>query len=383
MTNGRPSETPRTMRELGRPAIAASSENHVAEIIYKDEIPAFVGATLERLYACVYCTLTRIAAYDSLERISTYVRKDGCTITAVILFRIDHHIVYVLNQQISLPAEKILTFCETIFRTFKSAQVIRFYGLDASLERSSLPCQQLQSIEENIIHLPPSKEAYLSSLRPQFAKQIRVGAAKIAEDHPSFRLRMVDRGAIEEHQVTQILALAKQRMDAKGCAAYSEKVDRVALLSTLQRYGHLVMATIDDRICAGSISFSVGRKHFHAFIAHDPDYDQYMLGNQMWLAAILYAIELRAEECWLMGGARAHKARFRAKPYTFNSITLYRSRMHALRHGRLFAEQLLRLKKIALKAACKEQLEKKTLLGRLIEKSIIARNALQAKKTEI
>lgn len=383
MKNSRPIEALGTIHAVGRPFADTSSENPVTETIYPNEIPPFVDATLERLYACVYCTLRRIEAYDSLAGVSTYVRKEGATITAVILFRIDAHVVSVINQQINLPAAKMLAFCDKLFRTFADVRVIRFYGIDATLDRFAFPFQQLQSIEENIIQLPASKEKYLASLRPQFVKQILTRAAKIAQDHPSFQLQTADRGDIQEQQVTDILALAKQRMAAKGREIYSEKVDRTALMKTLKKYGHVVMATIDGRICAGSIFFSVGKRHFHTYIAHNPEYDEYMLGNQMWLAAILYSIELRGEECWLMGGARLHKSRFKAKPFAFNSITVYRSRFHALLHGPLLADQWLKQKKLEFKAACKAELENKTPIGRLIEKSIVARNALQPKKTKL
>jgi hypothetical protein len=383
MKNSRPVEALQTIHAIGSPSPDASSENPVTETIYTNEIPPFVDATLERLYACVYCTLRRIEAYDSLERISTYVRKEGATITAVILFRIKAHVVSVINQQISFPAAKMLAFCDKLFRTFERVRVIRFYGIDASLDRFAFPFQQLESIEENIVQLPASKEQYLASLRPQFAKQIRAREEKIAQAYPSFTVQTADRGDIQEQHVTDILALATKRMIATGRATYSEKVDRTALMKTLKKYGHVVMATIDGRICAGSIFFSVGKKHFHAYIAHDPQYDEYMLGNQMWLAAILYSIELRGEECWLMGGARLHKSRFKAKPYAFNSITVYRSRFHALLHGPLLVDQWLKQKKRAFKAACKAELENQTPIGRLIEKSLVARNALQSKKTRL
>lgn len=381
MTNSRPIEALRAVHESGRPhADTSSNQNPITETIYTDEIPAFVDATLERLYACVYCTLTRIEAYDSLQRICTYVRKDGSTITAIILFRVDKHIVSVVNQQISLSEAKLSSFCEAIFRTFKKSQVIKFYAIDANVERSSFPYQRLQAIEENIIYFPPSKEAYLAGLRRQFIKQLSNAAKKIEADYPSFKQRVVNRGDIIEADVVQILALAKKRMLSKGKEVYSEKIDRVALMKTLKKYGHVAMATIDGKVCAGSIFLSVGKKHFHQFIAHDPEYDQYMLGNQMWLTAILYSLELQGEECWLMGGARLHKSRFLAKPHTFDSITIYRSKFHAALNPRIFVYRWAKQQVRAFKASCKAEVENNTSIGRLIEKIMKSRSSPQSNK---
>lgn len=381
MTNGRSIEAARTIHEFGRPHAATSGEDPVTETIYTGEIPAFVDATLERLYASVYCTLTRIEAYDSLNGICTYVRKEGSIITAVLLFRLQGHVVSVINQQITLPAAKISDFCDAIFRTFKRAQLIQFYAMDVSLEQFGRPYQQLPSLEENIIYYPASRDAYLASLRPQFLKQLSQGTAKIKEAHPSFQLHYANRAEINEDDVVQVLELTKKRMLSKGREVYAEKVNRNALVKTLEKYGHVVTATIDEKICAGSIFFSVGKRHFHQYIAHNPEYDQYVLGNQIWLAAILYSLELRGEECWLMGGARLHKSRFRAKPQVFNSLTIYKSKPHAVLNMRILASQWLQQKKSELSSLAKAQVEEKTLAGRWIEKSLAIKDTLQPNKS--
>jgi hypothetical protein len=65
-------------------------------------------------------------------------------------------------------------------------------------------------------------------------------------------------------------------------------------------------------------------------IAHDPDYDKYMLGHMVQYLAACHCINLGGRECCLMGGGRENKARFRAYPKYLDSVDIYRSRFHYL-----------------------------------------------------
>lgn len=321
--------------------------------LYDNEIPKFAKATLERLYENVYCTLPRIAAYETVKGISTYVRRVGEQIVAIILFRDLGSKIAVVNQQISLTQSEILSFCNAIFEKYRKAETISFYALDTRLEDFAFPFQQTGALEENIIYFSKTKETYLASIRPAFLKKLKKSAELIKADHPTYKISYFARTQIKKAHVEDVLELAKKRMISKGKQNYTDSIDIVPLMATLRSYGHLVVATIDDKVCAGSISCKVGQRNFHQVAAHDPAYDRYELGNQIWLAAILHSFDLNGSECWLMGGKSEQKSKFRARQHILNTIIVYRSRFHVFLNCKTFLGLWLRQKNANIKPRLK------------------------------
>jgi hypothetical protein len=321
--------------------------------LYDNEIPKFAKATLERLYENVYCTLPRIAAYETVKGISTYVRRIGEKIVAIILFRDLGSKIAVVNQQISLTQSEILSFCHAVFAKYRKAQAISFYALDTRIEDFPLPFQQTGALEENIIYFSKTKEMYLASIRPAFLKKLNKSAELIRADHPTYKISYFARTQIKKAHVEDVLELAKKRMISKGKQNYTDSIDIVPLMATLRSYGHLVVATIDDKVCAGSISCKVGQRNFHQVAAHDPAYDRYELGNQIWLAAILHSFDLNGSECWLMGGKSEQKSKFRARQHILNTIIVYRSRFHVFLNCKTFLDLWLRQKNANIKPRLK------------------------------
>jgi hypothetical protein len=91
---------------------------------------------------------------------------------------------------------------------------------------------------------------------------------------------------------------------------------------------------IEGKLCGGSIWYRVGKRNFMHINAHDPQYDQFMLGNQVLLCGVLHCIRRGGRECWLMGGFGTHKAKFRTSPKYLESVLIYRSRIGMLKHFR-------------------------------------------------
>ncbi|NNG25130.1 GNAT family N-acetyltransferase [Telluria aromaticivorans] len=357
-------------------------ENYLHESFYKEHIPEFVAAALERLYGNIYCTLGRISAYESLEGISTYVSQRQSVIEAIILFRDEGQIISIVNQQITLPANAISSFCESVFSRYKNAKVVRFYAIDTHLTCFSRFFQQTVALQENVINLPSEKSIYLSSIRPQFRKQILISGQNIKADHPTFQMHLGSQDAIKAETVQAVLKLAQKRMLAKGKTDYTGKINTVALVKLMKSHGHIAFATINGNVCGGAMWLSVGKRHFHQIAAHDPEYDRYMLGNQLWMTAILRCLDLGGKECWLMGGADAHKARFRAEKRTFHSIIIYRSKLCAFFSLQIFVpcwstQQAARLQAAAILIA-----HRPDRAGRLVAQAIAVIRSLRATMRE-
>lgn len=354
-------------------------EGPVSEQLYINEIPPFVATTLERLYATVYCTLVRIAAYESLNNVSTYVSRSESVIKTIILFRQAGRDVKVINQQIGLSATQIGRFCDKIFNEFKNVQTVGFYALNCSLEEFRYPFQQTAAIEENIVLLPPTRDAYLKSLRGQFRKQLLAAEEGVRSVYPSYRLIHYARQDIPGETVNDILDLVKQRTIVKGIDDYTLAINRKALQQTLDKYGEIIVGTIDGKICSGSIGFRVDRRSFLTIAAYDTAYSEYMLGNLIWFAAISRAIERKCEECWLMGGAADHKSRFRAKCTIFNNIVAYRSRFHALTNWQTYGRYWADKEREKIKRYIKARASKDTFIGQLLSRILTLNKKMRSR----
>jgi hypothetical protein len=351
---------------------------YIEEVIYREQIPDFVAATLIRLYDNVFCTLHRIEAYEGLQGISTYIRRVDSTIQTLILFRHHGTTIRVVNQQLAFETEELNQFAKKIFAEYKRVQTISFYALDTDAVHFEFPFQHLAVLEENIIYFPTGVEDYLTCLKGQFRKQLRISKEQMLAEHPAYEIKVISGAEIQPEHVRAILGLAKARMCQKGKDDYTRQVDVSIVMNMLRKCGHMAIAVIGNEICGGAMWFSVGRRHFHQLAAYNSNYDRYMLGNQIWLAAISYSLRLGGRECWLMGGASMHKARFGAQKKVFSSYVFYRSRLHIFLNLRKCASMWTKDRIRKTKAALKQMSEKPDFLGRCVKKSLLAASLIQA-----
>jgi hypothetical protein len=298
--------------------------------IYEDQIPEFVAGALENLYESVYCTLARFKIYGEADGASTYVVRARGNIICVILFRIEGNTAKVINQQIQIGQDELIRFARTIFAKYRKVRVILLYAIDTNIERFPFLFQKFAALEENVVSLPASGAEYLASISQNLLKRIRSGERKLEREHPQSRFEVLSGPAVSEQVLRDIVALAGARMASKQQSAYLGEEQIGKILRLIHEYGHVGVLIIDGVIRAGNIFYGVGTRYFMHVIAHDPEYDKYMLGHIVQYKAACHCIEQGGRECWLMGGGRENKARFGAFPAYFDSIDIYRSRFHLL-----------------------------------------------------
>jgi hypothetical protein len=302
--------------------------------IHENEIPGFVERELEVLYESIYCTLARLRIYDQPLDVSTYVGRRGAAIKAVFLFRHDGDEIQVLNQQVTISEEDIREFAAAVFSRYQSARVISFYAIDTKLDRLPFPFQKYPEVDENVVFLPSSGEAYLASMSANFRTTVQRSERRTLKQFPTFRYQVFSKDEVDEEQVREIIRMARARMVVKQKKAYVGEEHLDNLMRLIRTHGYVGVATVDGKLCGGSVWYWVGRRNFLHIIAHDPQFDQYKLGNQTLLMGILYWIGRGGRECWLMGGSEAHKSKFRAVPRCLESVVVYRSREAFLHHWR-------------------------------------------------
>lgn len=300
--------------------------------IYEDEVPPFVGDALEQLYASVYCTTTRISLYDSLSGASTYLSIDGGRVRTLILFRAScRGTVEVLNQQISLTDEQIRAFCSAVFARYPLVRNVHFYALDTTITPAGIghPCQSVPQVEEFVVTLPESTDAFLRQMPYQTRARILKSIRRIQRDYPTYRFEIRVQGDIEPGHIREMVRMADERMKSKGLPSYIAVSEVESLARLARTYGLIGLIYIDGAVCGGTLCYRVGTRYFSRLITHDPHFDAYGLGNQLQLSILQHCIASGGTEVWMMGGATESKRRFVAQRRLLNSITVYRSRLDA------------------------------------------------------
>ncbi|TFW34375.1 GNAT family N-acetyltransferase [Massilia horti] len=318
------------LAEISQVRLAVShdeAEQGLEVRIYEADIPQFAAAELDRLYQSIYCTLTRFHIYGEANDASTYVARLRGTVVSLILFRLERGVVRVLNQQIALSQAELLRFSQVIFNIYPAARRIAFYAIDARLTNFPFPFQACPVLEENLLTLPHSRQEYAAAISEALWTRIQAGERKLRRDHPDYRFEVLAGDAVSEQQLRRIIALAGARTAAKQRDAYLHEEDVSRILQLVHAYGFVGVLSVGGTVRAGNVFYRVGQRYFMHLIAHDPDYDKYMLGNLVQFLATCHCIERGGRECYLMGGGREHKARFRALPKYFDSVDIYRSRL--------------------------------------------------------
>lgn len=324
---------PADVWQEGHPPLASHDEKHiVSSRFYESTIPAFADAVLERLYANIYCTLTRIGLYERLDDIHTFAAADEHEIVLLILFRIDRDTVRIVNQQVALSQGDLAYFAVNVFSRYPAARRIEGYALDTRIDAATFafPVQVVPRLEENVAALPASPDAYMRQLGKSTRELMRRSMRKCATQFPSCRFEVLSTRQITARHVRALVALTDQRMDARNAAPYVENADIDRMVRLARSHGYLGTMLIDDRIVAACLCYRVGPRHFVHLVGHDPRFDAYRLGRQVNLHTIFHAIGMGGTELWMMGGHHDWKSHFLARRKTLSSVTIYRSRSAAL-----------------------------------------------------
>ncbi|TFW31267.1 GNAT family N-acetyltransferase [Massilia horti] len=297
---------------------------------YDNEVPAFVEAELERLYECVMTTVARFAIYEAAPHASTYVVREAGRITTLFLFRREGSRVQVYNEQMPVAAQDINRFADAVFARYRKVRLISFYAISTKADAIRYPLQLVECLEDIRMPLPASGEAYMTSLGKNTRAAMRRALRQIQNDHPSFRVQAFERGEASEQLVRQIIAFNRSRMTEKGQVSCHTEQDVERLLRLVQKYGVVVAATIESRICGGAISFRVGSTYHLYVLAHDSRYNAYQLGKLCCYFSVCDAIERGDRQYHFGWGRYDYKFKLLGRMTVLHRVDLYRSRLQMM-----------------------------------------------------
>ncbi len=296
---------------------------------YDDHIPPFAEAAMLRLYGNLFSSLAHLRVYGRMNNISTYAVFDDGMPVAVWLFRREKNHVQVLNEGMPLDDHEVSRFSRHILTTYPEVDIITFHAVQAMTQRLPLPHQRFNCLEDMVIALPPSADAYLASMGKATRSYIHRYMNKLRRDFPTFRFHVYETKHIDPEHVRAIVDFNRVRMADKGKVAVN---DDERILRLARECGMVCVMTIDNRVCAGTANYRTGDNFFLEVIGHDPAFNNYRLGTLCCFLTACECIARGGHEYHLLWGQDEYKMRLKATQRNLDDLVLYRSRLRMFGH---------------------------------------------------
>jgi hypothetical protein len=294
------------------------------------QVPPFVDALLEHLYASIHATLGMFRFDGSIASASTYISMAGGRPTAVLLYRRERERVTVLNTSIELSQAEIERFARTIFRRYRDASVIVFNGIRHDITRLPYPVQRYGYLEDIVAELPPTPDLYFSSLGRNMRETIKRFQNRLKRTHPGFRFEVQVNDEANEDQIRDLYTLQRARIRSKNKTSTITDAEIERIITLVKERGLVTIATIDGKVCGGMVCWRAGDNFFMRTIAHDPQYDDLKLGTLCCYYTISECIVRGGKAFYFSPGRVLYKYRFLGLERMYDRVVLYRSPLHML-----------------------------------------------------
>jgi hypothetical protein len=139
-------------------------------------------------------------------------------------------------------------------------------------------------------------------------------------------------GEASEDQVRGIMELSRARMARKHRTTDYDAAETARVVRLCERYAVIGIASASGKMCAGTVTFRIGRHYFMKISAHDSTFDCYRLGNLVSYLCVAHCIEERGDEAHFLWGESDFKFSLRGMRRDLHTLLIYRSHMHMACH---------------------------------------------------
>jgi hypothetical protein len=325
---------------LEGPDVFQQPESHTFSI-YENELPGFVETEMTRLYANIHSSVPKLRADGCADSVTTYVLRKGAIVTAVLVFRWCGNRVEVVNECIKLDDNDIQCFADAIFSTYRSAEVISFYAVEAAVKRISYPYQCFTCLEDIVLKLPASSDAYFNSLGKSTRQNISYYSKLVRRHHASYEFRICGVQELTDALVRNIIHFSNARIAAKNQVSLHDEENTRKLAQLIRLHGFVGVVLIDGRVCAGAICSKLGSNYFLHVLAHDQLYDRYSLGTLCCYLTIRESIANGGQTFHFLWGRMEYKYRLQGVQCDLQRVVVYRSRLQLILNAALAMKTLI------------------------------------------
>jgi len=333
---------------------------------YDNDVPAFIGPALERLYGNLFSSLAYYRVFGGADNASAYIVRDGKNIVCAWLFQRHRNTIRVVNEGIHVDQDDLVRFAGYIFGRYPDINVISFHAVRPNLVDLPMPHQRFNCLEDMVLALPSSAENYLSSLGRSTRSYIHRYMNKLKRDFPAFEFQVFGPGEVKASQIRHIIDLNRLRMASKGKESINDEDITRRIVQLSSACGLVGVIMIDGRICAGSINYRTGANYFLETLAHDPAYDDYRLGTLCCYLTICECIARGGSEYHFLWGQDEYKSRLLGVQRDLDDIVVYRSWLHMVLYGKLVMQHAFHAAVRRARIWVRQARRRDSLAGRLV-----------------
>ena len=301
--------------------ISADTEWH------DDQIPDFVGSSLDTLYGSLYSSLPQLTLSDMPDT-STYIARDKGRLKALFLFTFKGHDALVINEGMHIDAADADRFAAQMFQRFEATNRIEFHAISSAGRPSALPALCFALDEDILIDLPADESDYLARLGKSTRKSLRQNLARAQSQ--GLRHEVIRGPDIDAALVDALIGFNRARLSAKQKSSDLDPVAASRLLRLVHATGMAGTLTLNGRLSAGTLACRIGDDVYSLVNAHDPAFDALGMGNLSRHLMIVAAIRSGATRFHLMGGNFSSKRACGAKRQTLYHWAIYRDRQRMI-----------------------------------------------------
>ena len=332
---------------------------------YTGQIPRFAERAIESLYGSLYSSLAHLRLQGAIDTANTYAAwRDGELVT-LLLFRQHAGKVIVLNEGMQLAGKEIDAFAHYVFSKLQTATSIHFNAVMPERFTYAHPSLRLPCTEDIVITLPATEEDYLARLGKSTRKSLRQSLSRLQRALPVFKHEVRQGHDVPQHVMREIIGFNHARMASKQRASALDTESSDKLIALIGARGIVGMASVDGRLCGGTLACRIGDDVYSLVNAHDPAYNAFSLGSVCRHLMIAAAIDLQAQRFHLLGGQFETKKMVLGERQQLDHVVLYRSRVQQLLHTGDIVKQLWRSSAYQVQAWLEHQVGRrdKTLLS--------------------
>lgn len=338
---------------------SVSIESALSYRCFDQEIPPFIELLLNQVYGSLYSSMPYFRIHGGLEGASTFVMESNQHTAAIFFFRQEGQHVQVLNEGMPVDETALTFFADYIFDRFKDVDMISFNAVENTAKELRFPYHQFVCTNDSVIDLPETPEAYLNALGKSTRKNIKQNLNRIHRDYPSFNYRIVDGKEIDETYIRGIIEFNRTRFANKNKISAIDFKEEERIVQMVRECGMVGVATIDGKLCAGSITYCLG-DHYHSRLrTYDPAFDDYRLGLVCGYLMISECIRLGGKQFHFMSGNEPQKALLKGQHRDQVHMSVFRSKVAALRYADVLfkytCQNAIREAKLRLLAMEKEE----------------------------
>lgn len=187
-----------------------------------------------------------------------------------------------------------------------------------------------QREDDYIVYMPHDIETYRVVLGKHTRGQLTNYFNRLSKTHADYSFELVEKNAITESVVNQIIDLNRKRMLAKNKLSRIGSAYRKKIAEFSKHYGFVGVSRIGDRIIAGAIGYRLGSKLYIQVLAHDDEFNTFRPGFLTIYMTITEAIKRGLTETHLLWGKYDYKSKLGCIPKDLICIKVYKNRHNYL-----------------------------------------------------